>query len=90
VEFLFKADREINLIVEPWGEEIPLPSEKGLVVKVEGQDAESMSVFWRPDAVIVWPPRYTLLTVLTRDGDEVMQFDTSDIPARPVPPRFQT
>ena len=93
MEFIVQApdaDREIKLIVEPWGDEIPLPTGHGLLLKVEGEDAESMSIYWFPDAVMVWPPRYTTLTVLTGEGDEISRFETKEIPELPVPPRFQT
>jgi hypothetical protein len=53
----FDPDAEIVLIVEPWSDEIPLPRGEGCVLKVEGEEAESMTISWLPDAVMIWPPR---------------------------------
>jgi hypothetical protein len=83
------SDREIKLIVEPWADEIALPDD-GLILRVDGEGAEPMEIKWFPDAVMVWPPRYTTLTVFTRKGDELCQFDTREIPELPVSPRLWT
>jgi hypothetical protein len=83
------ADREIKLIVEPWGYEMTLP-EGGLILRVDGEGAEPMAIDWHSDAVVVWPPRYTTLKVFTRKGEELIDFDTQDIPEVPVRPRLWT
>ena len=78
------------LIVEPWAEELPLPPDLGLLLIVEGEASESMSVFWRPRGVTVYPPRYTVLKVMTRNGDEIARFDTNELPSFPPVRHAQT
>ena len=82
----FSKDAEIKLIVEPWGHEFEIPEGSPLHLVLEGAPTTEMTVNWLADGVMVWPPRGTILRVLSDDDEELQRFDTIDIP--PVPPRW--
>ena len=79
-------DAEITLVVEPWAEEIPVPTGSALRLVLEGEPSEAMGLFWMPEGLLVYPPRYSVLSVQTRSGEEVRRFDTRELP--PTPPAW--
>ena len=79
----FNAHDEIKLIVEPWGDELPVPKGSFLRLMLDGEPGEEMVVNWLDRAVMVWPPRFAVLRVLSASGQTLMEFDTREIPATP-------
>jgi hypothetical protein len=42
-----------------------------------------MDVQWLADAVMVWPPRLSILRVYAAFGEELRRFDSAEVP--PIP-----
>src|SRR5262249_38842899 len=80
-------ETEVRLVVEPWAYEFEIPGGASLILVLEGAPTTEMQVYWYPDGLVVWPPRGTVLRVLSDDEEELERFDTVDIP--PVPPGWR-
>jgi hypothetical protein len=83
----FAKNAEIKLIVEPWGHEFEISEGSALHLVLEGAPTTEMTVNCLADGVMVWPPRGTILRVLSDADEELHRFDTIDIP--PVPPGWE-
>jgi hypothetical protein len=86
ISLVNSLEEEIQLRLEPWGDDVTMAAGETIVVLAKGPEPDDLMVEHQEKRIIVWAwPRSTL--ELYRDGEQVEGLAASTQPVAPPPSR---